>query len=92
MLLLVIVDQLNIPCVRAFPAKAYAELVIDADAVLPFAVAPEYFQAIPWRILQVLELCCKINGLYLPDNHSDDVSEFTATSSEIDLLGFFVRK
>jgi len=44
--LLVIIDNFDVFGISANPAKAYAPLVINADAVLPLAVAGELLEAV----------------------------------------------
>jgi len=51
----VIVHDLDVFRTGIRPAKADAELVVDADAVLPGAVPLERFESVAWRDAQVVE-------------------------------------
>ena len=55
---LVVVDDLDIGRSNGGPDKADAPLVIDADAVLPFAISFKCFQTIAGWLLQVVERSC----------------------------------
>jgi hypothetical protein len=50
-----IVDDLDVKDIAVFPAKADPPLIIDADAVLPLALALESFEPISWRNPEILE-------------------------------------
>jgi hypothetical protein len=51
-----IVGDLNFACVAFAPYEADPVLIIDLDAVLPFAVTLECFQAIAWENRKIGEL------------------------------------
>lgn len=53
-----IVDYLNIFRSRIRSPKAYAIPIVDADAVLPKAVALEGFKPVSRRYAQIIELRC----------------------------------
>src|SRR5438552_15048404 len=50
-----VVGNLNVMGVAVAPAKADAPLVVDADAVLTFAIPDKFFQSIAWRHTEVLQ-------------------------------------
>jgi hypothetical protein len=51
----VIVGQLNVVSFTAFPAKADAPLIVDANTVLSGAITREFFQAIAGRRSQIIK-------------------------------------
>lgn len=51
----VVVDDFDVGGIRAQPAETQAESVVDANAVLAFAVAAQRFEAVAWRDAQVVE-------------------------------------
>jgi len=50
-----IIDDLNVEGIPFFPSETYSLLVIDADAVLPGAVAFQRLQAVAGRYPQILQ-------------------------------------
>ena len=48
-----IVGDFYLECVAVTPYEAYPELIVDPDAVLPFAVALQWFQAISGKKSQI---------------------------------------
>ena len=52
----VVIHYLYVFSARFRPAKADAPLIIDANAVLPEAVAPQCFKAIARRHPQVIQI------------------------------------
>jgi hypothetical protein len=53
--LLMIVHNLNVQSIPLVPPKAHTPLIVDSNAVLPGAVAGEFFQSIPGRCPQVFK-------------------------------------
>jgi hypothetical protein len=47
---------------RAFrrPDKAHAELVVDPDRVLPFAIARQRLKTVAWRRPQIAEIASEL--------------------------------
>jgi hypothetical protein len=67
-----IVYDLNI--LRAFvPAKAYPELIVHADAVLPGTVAFQSFQPVAWRTSQIIQPLGSRNHFQLTARHRFNV-------------------
>jgi hypothetical protein len=52
----VIIHDFHVVGIAITPNKADVPLVVDADAVPPFSIASQSFQAIPWRRPQITEL------------------------------------
>ena len=50
-----VIHNFNVPCIRALPAEADTPLVIDANAVLAFALALQGFESIAGRYTQIVE-------------------------------------
>jgi hypothetical protein len=68
-----IVDDLDIMGVAVTPSEANAPLVVDSDAVLPFAIPGEPLQPITgWRP-QVFEIASIVNLHQLTISRLDDV-------------------
>jgi len=44
-----VVDDLDVKCTCAFPAKADPPLIVDTDAVLPLALALQRFEPVTRR-------------------------------------------
>lgn len=55
LLILVVSGNFDFVRVLAFPAKTYAVLIVDADAVLARPVAFEGFEAVAWWNAQMVE-------------------------------------
>jgi hypothetical protein len=61
----VVVDDLDVERLALTPAKTQALLLVDADAVLTFAIALECLELIAWRHRQVTNICRRIEVLEL---------------------------
>src|SRR6266478_2441658 len=70
---LVVVHDLDFR--RAFrrPDKAHAELVVDPDRVLPFAVARQRLKTVAWRRPQIAKIVREVTVTV----HLIDISELT---------------
>ncbi len=55
----------NIGWARSCPDKTDAELIIEADAVLTFAMTAQRFQLIAWRRTQFPQLSCCVQLIQL---------------------------
>jgi hypothetical protein len=44
------------------PFKTDTPLSVDADTPLPFALAGQLFEAVPWRMAKVAHILCVVNG------------------------------
>src|SRR5690606_40595033 len=70
----VVVHDFYVFGVRAIPAKADAELIVDPDAVLALAIALQGFQPISRRHSQVFQAPGPIELLqFAPSDHGDAV-------------------
>src|SRR5690606_2071481 len=70
----VVVHDFYVFGVRAIPAKADAELIVDPDAVLALAIALQGFQPVSWRHSQVLQAAGPIElPQFAPRDHGDAV-------------------
>jgi hypothetical protein len=56
-----IVDDLNVPGFAVPPNKTYPPLIVDANAVLPLAVAVQRLQTITRRHTQIVELFGRVD-------------------------------
>jgi len=56
----VVVGNLDIDSIPLIPAKADAVLIVDPDAVLPFAASFERFQPVSGKQGQVAERGCPV--------------------------------
>jgi hypothetical protein len=52
-----VVNNLNIRSAFGGPNEAHAPLIVDADAVLTFAIPLQRLQFITWRHAQILQNC-----------------------------------
>jgi len=70
----VIVDNFNVAGISIFPYETHSPLIIDPDAVLPFAVAFQAFKSVAWWDPQIaqfngavqhykLSVCCPVQFL-----------------------------
>jgi hypothetical protein len=80
----VIVNDLDIICCAAAPAKADTPLVVDSDAVLTYALAFECFETVAWWNTQIVEPCRNLKLPQFSPRHSGDIDEATdpLTSSQ----------
>jgi hypothetical protein len=71
--LLVVVHDLDLR--RAFrgPNKAYPELIVDADRVLPLAIARERLKAVARRRPQIAEIARGVEVAQFPARHLDQI-------------------
>ena len=61
MQLLMIVENLDLPCVAITPGKADTPLLVDANAMFPKSVAAKSFQPVAGRDPQIIEAASRIN-------------------------------
>ena len=61
-MLLMIIGDFDPMRVAIFPSETHAPLIIDADAVLAFAIAPKLFETIARNRLKVLETSSGMEG------------------------------
>jgi DNA primase len=79
--------------VPVLPAEAHAPLVIDADAMLPRAVAPQLLQAIVGRDAEVIRLLRGIKHDKLLEHCAVEVAwKTTQALSREETLGVAVRE
>jgi hypothetical protein len=55
--------------VAAFPTKAQAPLIVNADAPLPLSVSRQSFQSIAGWNAQIIDYLCRIDRLKLAPGH-----------------------
>jgi hypothetical protein len=68
--LLVVIDYLYVVCISLAPSKADAPLIVDPNAVLTSAVAPQPFQAVARRHAKIRQTHGRIQHAELPQRHS----------------------
>ena len=56
-----IVDNFDVPSLAFAPYEAHPLLLIDADAVLAFAITAQCFQSVTGRHSQIVELLRRID-------------------------------
>jgi hypothetical protein len=86
-----VVYNLDFGCVSFGPHEAEAVLVIDADAVLPFAIAFESFQSIP-RECQIGKHFCPIKCGELTPGRALEALIFFREFVIEELFGFGISK
>jgi hypothetical protein len=59
---LVVIHDLDVPCLTFAPTKANPPLIINADAMLTASVSLQAFEAVAWRDLKVIDLLCRVDG------------------------------
>jgi len=93
----VVIDNFNVNWIAAIPPETYPILIVDADRVLPRAIALQFLKPIAWRNPKMLDL---FHGSYLEEISSSDVDEIRRAHlagslcrfSVIDVFGSRVRK
>jgi hypothetical protein len=60
-----VIHDLDIETVPSAPLEAEPPLIIDPDAVLPLAIAPQSFEAVSRDRREIGEACSRIQGLKL---------------------------
>jgi len=87
----VIVTNLDALGVAVLPHEADAPLVVDADAVLPAAIARQRFQPVRRRNAQIIKTLCGIQHPQLaPRDDLDLVGQLPAEQTRPDALRRFV--
>jgi len=69
----VVINYLNIKSVTIAPNETDAILVVDADAVLAFPIAPQSFKVIPWKDCQITQLMGRVQLHELSLRNSGDL-------------------
>lgn len=72
-MVLMIVGDFYVVGVSIFPAKADAPLLVNADAVLAFAVAGQCFQLVAGRKPKIVEALCAVKLIELHNRPADDL-------------------
>jgi hypothetical protein len=57
----VVIGDLDLEGVATGPSKADSPLIVDPDAVLPFSVALQPLQSVPWGYLEVVYALCRVH-------------------------------
>ena len=68
-----IVNDLDVVRIGAFPPKVHAPLVVDSNAVLPLAITAEFLQAIPGRHPEILERFRSVDSHELAEHDAPEV-------------------
>jgi len=79
LLLLVVIHNLYIVCVKVTPDKAQTILIVDAYAVLSFAIARQGFKMIAARDSQIRETYCPMQDEKLLQCRFPDVRRDATT-------------
>jgi hypothetical protein len=59
---LVVIHDLDVPCLTYAPPETNPPLIINADAMLTASVTVQGFEAVAWRDLKVIDLLCRVDG------------------------------
>lgn len=88
-----VVTEFDLTCIGAIPGKADSILVVDPNAVLPFAVCLELLEVIAWRRSEILVTGCGVDDAHL---HAGALGDVRMESSDVlalvDLPGVRVSK
>ena len=57
-----VVEDLDLPCFAIAPDETDTPLFVDANAVLPWAVAQQRLKSVAGRHSQIVELACGLNS------------------------------
>jgi len=88
LVLLVVINNLNFISVSVPPLKADAPLVVDADAVLAFAISLQPLQPISWKRRKGSDIRCRIEHVQLAKSRALDGPEPPHRVSAEEALGF----
>jgi len=55
-----IIGYLDVKCITVLPLETQPPLLVDADAMLPFAVAFQCLQSIRGRQHHEFQVCCRV--------------------------------
>ena len=89
---LVIVNYLNIMCVTVAPDETETPLIVDANAMLPFSLAMQLFQAVSRRCRQVAQFGRAIQLAKLPTGHELDCLKTPAWLPTVESLSLGATK
>ena len=64
-----IIHDFDVVRIRILPPKADSPLIVDADTVLPRAIAFQLLKSVAWRDAEVVECLGGIHGNQLPKHH-----------------------
>jgi len=73
----VVIHNFNTLGIRVLPGKTHAPLIVDADAVLPSAVARQRLEPVAWRNSQVIQASGHVQLLQFAAGDRFDISETT---------------
>jgi len=51
-----IINDFHFKGIMPLPEEAKAELIINPDTVLSFSISLQYFQLVPWRAFQIIQV------------------------------------
>jgi hypothetical protein len=67
-----IVNDLYLVGVTISPAKTDPPLIVDANAVLPGAIASELLESVPWWHPEIVQRFRRIHGDQLPEHRPEE--------------------
>jgi hypothetical protein len=88
----VVVNDLDLESLGVSPSKTDAPLIVDPNAVLPFAVSRERLQPIAWNGRQIGQRRRRMDMIELSFRNASDLLELSAKLSTEDALGLFVAE
>jgi hypothetical protein len=71
----VVIHNLNVLSASIRPAETYAELIINADAVLAGPITPQGLQSVAWRNTEVFESPSDLELPKFSARHDSDAGE-----------------
>lgn len=89
---LVIIDDFDVRRPACCPSETHTNLIVDANAMLPFALAFERFQAIVGRDEQIVQRAGAIEHGQLAHGDGFDIHETAHTHTMEQGLGFLATK
>ena len=86
-----IINDFHVVGVSFCPFKADAPLIVNADAVLSFAVASQSFQSVGRRDAQIIQILCVIEHTQFPQGSLLDVRwKLARPLAQVDFVSLFV--
>jgi hypothetical protein len=72
---LMVIHNLNVLGTSIRPAEAYAELIINSDAVLAVPITLQSFQSVAWRNTEIFQSTCDLQLSKFSTRHNSDTGE-----------------
>ena len=85
-----IINDLNIICVSAFPLEAYVPLISAPYAVLPLSISLSRFESVPWWDLQCVDIDSGIDHIQFTQGNAFNVTEFSGMAALKQRCGFLI--